>query len=498
MKKGFTLIMYEKYTKEKDEKINFTSNAPYKVEDYEYYGKTVVVHSAGDTNQLYNDSKFLFVGGITNRQALLEIIACKTGNMSDEKIILGLYEIYGQDAFRMISGAFVCVFLSAAKLVIATGKTSGPSMYYKFDKAKKKLIVTTEIGAIPQSDRVMIPFRYLKESSMVNNRSATNLLDVNRVLPGHFIEVDITMELGGMLQCYYSPCKTIKIYDEAEAKFKIKEALTNAIDNIPDGDMISLISGGLDSSIITYLAKKRFKNLNLYTVGTENRNEFKEATVFANSIGEKVNTIIFEENEFIRSFCEVISLVGHSHSRFIEYLTPVNTTHKYFKQAEGRIVSGYGSDILFGGFAKPHMKVSDITRLVWSEYNSTYWSNETSQNLGDVYNLDIYYPYFDDRLVDLTFEIDPKLKFENNIEKYILRAAFSDDIVDEIVWRKKVGIHEGTGCESFFTQLVDTSKWGNTDIRENKDYLAYKLFESIFINHINIDNVDKEYINKLL
>lgn len=52
------------------------------------------------------------------------------------------------------------------------------------------------------------------------------------------------------------------------------------------------------------------------------------------------------------------------------------------------------------------MNIQNISQLVWNEYISTFWSNETSQNLADNYGFEVFYPYFDDKLVELSFKID--------------------------------------------------------------------------------------------
>ena len=453
---------------------------------YDYKSKHETLITVG--NKMFFDKQefCIIIGTISNIEFLREKIQFND-EYDTESIIICLYNMYGLECFRMISGSYVCFIKSKTKYVFASGKTSGPCLYYKINSINERVLVTSELKCIPKEDRIMTDFHKLTVDKMYGNKSITNLNDVKKVIPGHCIEIDFEKQICRDVE-YFMPNGSITIFDEEEAKYEIRKALESYIDKINVNKITSLISGGVDSSIITYLASKKINDMELYTIGTEDNNEFDFANMFAKSIGYSAKELLFSEENFLDSYVEIIKLVEHSHSVFLEYLVPIQIAHSKLSSEKRKIISGYGSDILFAGFAQKNMNIQNISQLVWNEYISTFWSNETSQNLADNYGFEVFYPYFDDKLVELSFKIDPSLKFKNKIEKYILRYSYKEDIISDIIWRKKVGVHQGTGCEDYFTKLLNISELNKENRERVKDYFAYKIFEALFVNKELVDN----------
>ncbi|MBK9730415.1 MAG: hypothetical protein IPO83_03850 [Chitinophagaceae bacterium] len=308
------------------------------------------------------------------------------------------------------------------------------------------------------------------------------------------------VQIKAILIPYYSVFRSIDCLAEERANELISSVLEKVIKYLPiKNKPACLISGGVDSSIVAILVSKNFGKPQTLSLGFPDHNEFPEASRFARSRNFDYDEYIVNENELEQSFIEVISCVEHYHSIYVEYLTPVHIGNKVLLKDFDSIVSGYGSDIIFGGFAKRGNSFSDISTQITSEYKTSLWSAETSMALANFYNKEIYYPYYDSEVIDLAFRISTNLKFKNNIEKYILRTSFKDVLPAETAWREKIGIHQSSGTENYFSSIA-TSLVGKTLKREQlrvvKDRIAFECLKLLMENKIHHSSIDFSEIKR--
>ncbi|OTG77226.1 hypothetical protein B9T26_01195 [Acinetobacter sp. ANC 4169] len=444
-----------------------------------------------------NDIKAFGIGYLSNREVIVRTLAALQYTYSetatDFDLLHQLYFLIGRDAFRLAEGHFCCVLIYDTEVVLATGKTPGPKLYY-YQGEHGQLLFASEIGAFPSEYLALVPHDSNFEQHAHCDPTFTPFVHVRSVCPGELVLQTLNPLSAPQRISYYSPLRTIQYSagDEHTASEHLRTILQDAVNAIPGKHAICLVSGGLDSSIIGYLAKQHFESVRYLSIGTAQRNEFEPARLFVESIQGNYQQIEFSEQDFLVNLAEVIALVEHSYSTYLEYLVPVHIAHKHLPQDADVILSGYGSDILFAGFAKPHNSTHDIASLIRTEYQSTYWANEASQTLGFAHGLHVAYPYFDSRVVDLAFSFSPHLCHIKKIEKFILRQAFSNDIDERVVWRKKVGVHEGTGCEDFFSAYLTSSseQINSLELRQRKDVFCHRILEEIMILGITPQNIN--------
>lgn len=417
-------------------------------------------------------------GQITNEHAIRRLLA-ERGHVDDGRSgwLHHLYREYGYHGFALLEGLFAGALLDDGALVLFASKTPGPTLYYSIDAVSRTVWASTELKALPLALRTLLPLTDILARDASCQRHATCLADVWRVSAGYCVQIDLTDVPSASEQPYYSVLRTVNILDEATAASRIHATLSQVIQRLPGQHAHCLVSGGLDSSIVASLAQAHFTRLDLFTLGSTARNEFDKADALGRALGLPVTRLLIDESQFLHSLPEVIALVEHGFSTFIEYLIPVHLAHKQISSRADIMLSGYGSDVLFAGFAKAGHDTRTVAELVSSEYASTAWSNEASQCLGAAMGMEIGYPFFDSEVVDLAFAIDPYLKHKNGVEKYILRQAFHGKINAEVLWRPKVGIHEGTGCEDYFTGQL--SERGADRTRLLKDALCHAVLREI-------------------
>lgn len=435
-----------------------------------------------------HDAYCVLTGYIADDEIRRQLCASLGHRGSDEELIIGAYEKYGTDAFRILNGYYSGVLFTGSTTIAFTGKSSGPSLYYRLDSGNRRIMFSTELKAFPDNDEHILPFESFSEADLYRTAYLTSFKDTFRLVPGTTLKVNDGGLAGGQ-SVHFTPHRSITIVDEREACRILRKSLEQIVDAYPIGSADCLVSGGLDSSIITYLASKRFSSVELYTAGTEDYNEFVPAGRFAESIGKPLNYLLFEQERFLDSYVQTVGLVEHFHSKYIEYLVPITISHSLMQGRGQNILSGYGSDILFAGFAKKGMSDRAIMQLVWDEYLSTYWSNETSQNFAYAFDKQVFYPFLESGIIEASFMIDPALKFKHGIEKYVLRKSFDGEIDPEILWRKKVGVHQGTGCEDYFTQLLGLQGQKPERIRYLKDQFAYRILKLLLVDKAEAANI---------
>lgn len=438
----------------------------------------------------------LLCGQLSNEDAVKKHILKRTGKAvsSASEAIWCLYKLYGSDGFKFLDGWFSGVLFTENGITFFSGKASGPTMYYYSKDGV--IIFLTELKSAPKDYSKIRQFEEL--ISCHSKQKTTCLENFFKVQPGYVVEIYFSTLSDPVVKerLYYSVEGNILLVDEAETSKKIREKLSDAVFGMQGNRATCLISGGLDSSIIATLANERFSELQLVSIGTEEKNEFKQSSVIAQSLGKGFDRIYFKEAEMLATLPETVSLLEHCHSTFIEYILPVNLAHLNIKDAGDIILSGYGSDIIFAGFAKPSDSTRDVAELVKEEYESTFWSNEASQTLGGVINTQVGYPFFDSKVIDLAFSIDPHLFHKNGTEKYILRQAFKELLPKEIVNRTKLGVHQGTGLEDSFSSLLSKyrSDLNKYSIRIAKDKICYKILEKIVVDKVSPSDIDIEKI----
>lgn len=230
-----------------------------------------------------------------------------------------------------------------------------------------------------------------------------------------------------------------------------------------------LLSGGLDSSLITalvndfYKVKNNKNKLETYSIGLESSEDLKYARIVANYLDTNHTEIIVTEQEMFEAIPEVIKALESYDTTTVRASLGNYLLGKYIKaHSEAKVIfNGDGSDELFGGYLYMN-KCPD----------SIEFDRETRRLLTDIHLFDVLRsdksisshgleprtPFLDKSFVNYVLSIPPELRnhpfMENNdarIEKYILRNAFSSYkkqvLPDEILWRKKEAFSDGVSSK---------------------------------------------------
>ena len=233
----------------------------------------------------------------------------------------------------------------------------------------------------------------------------------------------------------------------------LRESLVNAVkrqlmSDVPYG---VLLSGGLDSSVISAIAAKFALPLHSFAIGLKGSPDLEAARKGSKHIGTTHHELEYTVQEGIDAIREVIYHIETYDVTTVRASTPMYLLARFIKSLGIKMVlSGEGADEIFGGYLYFHKAP-----------NAEEFHKENARKLGKLHQYDCLrankslaswgvegrVPFLDKEFLDVAMRINPKDKMAGNgkIEKYIIRKAFEEYLPHEIVWRQKEQFSDGVG-----------------------------------------------------
>ena len=298
----------------------------------------------------------------------------------------------------------------------------------------------------------------------------------------------------------------------------LHDALSDAVhrqlmSDVPYG---VLLSGGLDSSITSALAKKFsskriesndtqsawWPQLHSFSVGLEGSPDLEAARKVSEHIGSIHHEVIFTIQEGLDAIRDVIYHLETYDITTVRASTPMFLMARSIKSHGIKMVlSGEGADELFGGYLYFHKAPS-----------AEEFHKETVRKLDKLHQYDCLrankslaawgiegrVPFLDKEFIDVAMRINPKDKMINSerMEKWVVRKAFEDYLPESVAWRQKEQFSDGVGYSWIDTlkEVVENAITDNQMINakfrfplqtpQNKEEFYYR---SIFEEHFPSD-----------
>ena len=277
-----------------------------------------------------------------------------------------------------------------------------------------------------------------------------------------------------------------------------------------------LLSGGLDSSITSALAKKFsskriesedtqdawWPQLHSFSVGLEGSPDLAAAKKVSEHIGSIHHEVIFTIQEGLDAIKDVIYHLETYDITTVRASTPMFLMARSIKSHGIKMVlSGEGADELFGGYLYFHKAPSALE-----------FHKETVRKLDKLHQYDCLrankslaawgiegrVPFLDKEFIDVAMRINPQDKMINKerMEKWVVRKAFEDYLPESVTWRQKEQFSDGVGYNWIDTlkevveAKVSNEQMDNAHFRfplqtpQNKEEFYYR---SIFEEHFSSD-----------
>ena len=283
-------------------------------------------------------------------------------------------------------------------------------------------------------------------------------------LPGHYL-----WSREGKMKRYYTRdwFSYDNVKDNGASVKDIHDSLENAVQrqlmsDVPYG---VLLSGGLDSSVISAIAQKYsarrieengrtqawWPRLHSFAVGLKGAPDLAKARMVADYIGTVHHEINYTIQEGLDAIRDVIYFIETYDVTTVRASTPMYLLARVIKSMGIKMVlSGEGADEIFGGYLYFH-KAPDARAF----------HDETVRKLSKLHLYDCLrankslsawgvegrVPFLDKEFLDVAMRTNPEAKMcpGNTIEKKIVREAFADMLPDVVAWRQKEQFSDGVG-----------------------------------------------------
>ncbi len=421
--------------------------------------------SGGQPLYSSDGKKVLAVNGeIYNHQEIRRLFAgqyeFQTG--SDCEVILALYERYGTDFIDKLNGIFSFVLYDSTTddYLIARDPIGVIPLYIGHDK-DGTVYAASELKALEGQCEEYKPFppgHYLCSMDVTANSPLTT---VNCQLPTvnfhRWYERD-WMQYDGMQWA---------TSDRKEAVQMVKEGLMAAVkrqlmSDVPYG---VLLSGGLDSSVVSAIAKlyaaKRIETndkhdawwpqLHSFAVGLKGAPDLAKAQEVAKHIGTVHHEVNYTVQEGLDTIRDVIYYTETYDVTTVRASTPMYLLARVIRSMGIKMVlSGEGADEIFGGYLYFH-KAPDtkafheetVRKLKKLHFYDCLRANKSLMAWG----IEGRVPFLDKEFLDVAMRIDPALKMcpGKTIEKAVVREGFADLLPESVAWRQKEQFSDGVG-----------------------------------------------------
>jgi asparagine synthase (glutamine-hydrolysing) len=305
-----------------------------------------------------NNYSIIFNGEIFNH---LDLRASMSDVMfkghSDTETILHYLAKNGIDGLKDFNGNFAFGFLDvkAQKLYLARDPFGVKPLYYHHDG--HRLIFSSEIRPILAMVKATLNKAALGEVLKLRYNPAEDTLynEIKKVKPGHYIVYDLvneSLELNSFLKPL-GPKRTINFQ---QAVHQYGDLFEQAVRRQLMGDVEigTLLSGGVDSALVTYFAAKNCKSkIKTFTVGFEDNddaNELNEARLSASILGTEHHEVVINQQDFGAVLEDVVRIVE-------EPLGTTSSIPMYFLNREVSnhvkvVLTGQGADEPLGGYTR--------------------------------------------------------------------------------------------------------------------------------------------------
>jgi asparagine synthase (glutamine-hydrolysing) len=307
---------------------------------------------------VFDNLVLVFNGEIYNYKELIknENLSCKT--KSDSEVLIRLYQKYGVDFLNKLNGMFsFCIYDIKKDQYFCARDRYGkkPFFYSIYDEnfifCSKIKPILKALDLKPKLNKVALS-QYLQY--FVPLAPNTFYQHINKLEASSFILYNNKTKTL-QTKKYYKINTYKKIHNEATAIKDIEQILFSSVQNriTADVEVGSLLSGGIDSSLISALyskiSGKRIQTFSVGYEGWENYSELPYAKITAKHINSIHNPLILNKNQYIDAFEDVLDELEEPHADSAAiplYLL----TKSIQKSGIKTVLSGEGSDEIFLGY----------------------------------------------------------------------------------------------------------------------------------------------------
>ncbi|MFC2052638.1 asparagine synthase-related protein [Chloroflexota bacterium] len=391
------------------------------------------------------------------------------GDMTDAKTLLYFYKKFGLRFAGKLDGDFACALSDHGQMILARDWSGIKPLYYGHNDSK--LCFASEAKALVD----------------ISN-------DVREFPPGYVYSREL-----GFQKYRREAVETPDFEDYEQGKNVIRELLMEATEKRMKDNAVGgiLLSGGLDSSLITYMAHEIKPDIECFTVSMEGGQDLPLAKDVTKYLGIKHHILMFGAEEID----EILPLAIHHQEMYEESCVHGAIANflagRFVKPYTSCVLTGEGADEFLGGYDgqfRQGRNPEEIAGIVDNLINVAH--NTALQRLDRLNAANSYEsrtPFLDSKVMDFSLKIPIQYKIhgEEHVGKWIVRQAFEGCLPDHIIYQTKRFFAQGSGvayimrsqAEKEITQsdLEHFNKTeGNPYLSSVEELYYYRIFKKTF------------------
>lgn len=432
------------------------------------------ISESGNQPMILNNYYLICNGEIFNHQKIIDEYGFKTKSKSDCEVILHLYSYLIEKISEDNSDPYNDV------MNILCNKLDGEFSFVLYDSMRNYIYVARDpYGVRPLFIGNNSNGDYVFSSEL---KGLNNLVEsAKQFEPGSYMVIGNNIPQL-KLEVTHNKYHNIQLFDnivnnDLITENEILESLNHFFREavykrmMSDKEICSLLSGGLDSSLVASIVSEKLgpNKLKTFAIGIKGSPDLKYAQMVADHIKSVHHSIELTEEQFLEAIEEVIIAIESYDTTTVRASVGNYLVSKYIKEnTDCKVIfNGDYADEVCGGYKYFKKTISDIefhnecVRLVNDiHFFDCLRSDRSISNNG----LEARVPFADKDFVNFYLSIRPGLRMSyDKIEKYMLRKAFMNDnlLPEEILWRQKEAFSDGVTAETrswyeIIQEFVDT------------------------------------------
>lgn len=388
---------------------------------------------------------------------------------TDAEAVLALYNKYGLQFAKQIDGDFACAISDDGHMILARDWAGIKPLYYGHSEGR--LCFASEAKCL------------------------VGIADDAKEFPPGYV---YSRELG--FQKYTSEAvETPEFEDYEQAKKVVKQLLIEATEKRMKDNAVKgiLLSGGLDSSLISYMAHEIKPDIECFTVSMEEGQDLPLAKDVTKYLGIKHHILMFGEEEIN----EILPVAIHHQEMYEESCVHgaiANFLAGRFVSPQAKcVLTGEGADEFFAGYdgqfkqGKNREEVASIVdQLIHVAHNTAL---QRLDRLNAANSYESRTPFLDAKVMDFSLKIplEHKIHGEEQTGKWVLRQAFEGCLPDHIIYQTKRFFAQGSGVAYIMrsqaekqiseNELAEFNKaQGNPWLSSVEELYYYRMFKKTF------------------
>ena len=440
-----------------------------------------------------NNIELICNGEIYNYKNLFNTIKYKATTNSDCEIIIYLYMLYGIEyTLNLLDGVFAFILIdhNINKIFVGRDPYGVRPIYYLYNPN----ILSDGFDANSENNMIVFSSEIKQLIGFCNELNDTKnpIYYIEPMRPSNFLCLEFYNNtdqwyISNEVTYHCFPSNNFSNYntsidDDDNYTNTIHDLFCKAVEKRVDNTnrpIACLLSGGLDSSMVTALVNKYYKNqLETYSIGLKDSEDLRYAGIVARHLNTKHTEITVSEEDFFAAIPIVIKLIESYDTTTVRASVGNYLVAKYISEnSEAKVIfNGDGADELMGGYL--YMQYAD---------NHIEFDKECKHLLANISNFDVLRsdrsvssngleartPFLDIEFVKSYLSIPSDLRFSTNKkqEKYLFRKAFKNNYIpDEILWRKKEAFSDGvSNLKRSWYKIIEERVSKQTDIKYNME-----------------------------